>query len=188
MATSLAQIINEIKAEVKRIGQRIANGVAQVAFQEMQDAHMAIMEDFYGGYTPVQSYTYYCYKNGILYSGRSHGYRRTGNLRNSLNPVGVTGSGTTYTATIQVGSAGMSDYINSTGHTFPGSAVFDMIWNDGIRGLPEGYRGHIGDINISTAPAGVPISGKPGEAMDQFVNEWVVIRAPEVADIIASGI
>ena len=79
----------------------------------------------------------------------------------------------------------MKDYKNTTGRIFPASAVFDMIWNEGIRGLPEGYRGHIGDVNISAAPAGIGISGKPSSAMDDFVDRWIVERAPEVADMIA---
>lgn len=37
--SSIYAIINEIKAEVVKLGNTIARGVAQVAFQEMQDAH-----------------------------------------------------------------------------------------------------------------------------------------------------
>lgn len=166
------------------MARRMANGVAQVAFFEMQEAHEEIMASFYGGYSPVGSYTYYYVdENGKFYSGIAPGYKRTNNLKNSLNPVGVSGGGTSFQAVIEVGPEGMSDYTNSTGHTFPGSAVFDMIWDQGIRGLPPGYRGHIGNVSISASPAGIGISGKPGEAMDQFVDQWVVIRAPEVADL-----
>lgn len=143
------------------------------------------MDSFYAGYTPVSSYTYYAYKDGQFYSGIAPGYRRTGNLRKSLSPVGVTGGGTSFSATIHVDSGGMSDYVNNTGHTFPASGVLNLIWDEGVRGLPAGYRGHVGDVNISASPAGIPISGKPSTAMDTFVDQWVVIRAPEVADIIA---
>lgn len=189
--TSAAALIRDIKQEVGKIGNRIARGVAQVAYSEMMDAHSEIMDSFYGGYTPVTTYKFLFTSktDGNKYWGLAHGYKRTNNLRsNSIVPVGVVPSGDhSFKATIQVGSAGMSDYTNSSGRVFPASAVFDMIWNQGIRGLPEGYRGHIGDVNISAAPAGIGISGKPGEAMDDFVERWIVERAPEVADIIAFG-
>ena len=188
--TSAAALIRDIKQEVGRIGNRIARGVAQVAYSEMMDAHSEIMNSFYDGYTPVKSYTfYYVSPDGWVSIGKAHGYRRTYNFRSkSIVPVGVVPSGDhSFKATIQVGSAEMSDYTNSTGRVFPASAVFDMIWNEGIRGLPPGYRGHVGDVAISAAPAGISISGKPGEAMDDFVERWIVERAPEVADIIAFG-
>ena len=160
--SSIGALIADIKQEISEIGNKIARGVAQVASSELRDAHTEIMNSFYSGYTPVGSYTYYYYSpGGIFYSGRSHGYRRTGNLRNSLVSNGVIGSGHSFAAKIQIGSSGMSDYINATNHSFPGSAVFDMIWNQGIRGLPADYRGHVGDVSINAAPAGIGISGKP---------------------------
>lgn len=188
--TSAAALIADIKQEVGRIANRIARGVAQVAYSEMLDAHAEIMNSFYGGYTPVKSYRfYYVDPEGWVSYGIAPGYRRTNNFRsNSIVPVGVVPSEAhSFKATIQVGSSGMSDYTNSSGRVFPASAVFDMIWNQGIRGLPEGYRGHIGSVDISAAPAGIGISGKPGDAMDEFVSRWISERAPEVADIVAFG-
>jgi hypothetical protein len=66
----------------------------------------------------------------------------------------------------------MDGYINSTGRVFPAEGVFDLIWDQGIRGLPEGYRGHIGNVSISAAPVGIGISGKPDEAMNEFMDNW----------------
>lgn len=188
MSTSMSSLINEIKAEVKRIGQRIAKGVAQIAYEDMKSAHAEIMASFYGGYTPLAWYTYYYYKNNQLRKGHAPGYKRTGNLKNSIDPVGVIGGGLTYTAMVSVGSANMSDYTNNAGRSFPGSAVFDLVWNQGIRGLPPGYKGYVGEVAIDAAPVGIGISGHPGEAMDQFVDEWISIRAPQVADQVAGGI
>ena len=82
----------------------------------------------------------------------------------------------------------MDGYINSTGAVFPASKVFDYIWNYGNRGLPPGYIGHIGDVNINTAPVGVWISGTPHEAMSQFVNTWGFQRGGMVADMIAHSL
>ena len=139
------------------------------------------MSSYYSGYSPVQ---YYKYWNGHRYKV-ARGYQRTGNLKNSLNPIGVTGGGFTYSAVVNADASNMSDYTNSTGRTFPGSAVFSMVWDEGIRGLPPGYVGHVGDVSISASPVGVGISGKPGESMEQFVNEWGLVRGPQVADMIA---
>lgn len=190
MANSLFAIISEIKQDVSRIANKIAKGVAEVAYTDMQEAHRAIMNSFYAGYSPVKSYTYFYFSpdgKGFYY-GRSHGYRRTHNLRKSLSPVGVVGGGHSYSAIIDVGSDGMADYTNSTGHTFPGSAVFDLIWNQGIRGLPPGWRGHIGNVDIDAAPVGVGISGIPDEAMGQFLEKWWDVRGSGIADSIAFSV
>ena len=154
----------------------------------MKDAHTEIMNDFYNGYTPVESYAYqYITPDGKFYAGMSHGYRRTYNLRyKSINPLGVIPSGKhSFKAIVAINSDNMENYTNVTGHEFPASNVFDLMWNKGVRGLPPGNRGHIGTVSISASPAGVPIGGTPANAMAEFVNAWGSIRGGEVADIIA---
>lgn len=169
---------------------KICRGIAEVALFDMREAHSEIMNSYYAGYTPVSSYTYYYYsEDGNFYSGRSHGYRRTGNLgKNSIIPFGVVSHGDTASASIQISPANMDAYINSTGAIFGPEGVFDLVWNQGVRGLPDGYRGHIGDVNISASPVGIPIAGKPGAAMDDFMEQWLTVRAPQIADIIVQGI
>ena len=139
-----------------------------------------------------QSYYYFWEDpdSGRTYSGISHGYRRTGNLReNSLIPQGVSPAGAhSFKATVQVSAANMDGYINSTGAVFPGSGVFDLMWNQGVRGLPPGYLGHIEEFSINAAPVGVWISGKPAEAMNEFVTTWGNQRGPQVADMVAFSI
>ena len=173
---------------MKRIGNKIARGVAEIAFEDLQESHSEIMASYYAGYTPVKRYRFWYVKDGFVHMGYKPGYKRTGNLKNSLNPVGVTGGNFTYSAHVNVSSENMSDYTNSSGRTFPGSAVLEMVWDEGIRGLPPGYRGHVGDVSISASPVGIGISGAPGESMEQFVDEWGLIRGPEVADLIAFGV
>lgn len=186
---SIADLVASIKQDVGRDGNKIARGVAKIAFEDLQQAHAAIMESYYGGYTPVKSYYFYYEKDGREFEGIAPGYRRTGNLKNSIVPKGVIPSGEhSFKATVEVSPSGMSDYTNPHGRTFPGSAVFDMIWNQGIRGLPQGYTGHIGEVQINTAPVGVWISGYPGEAMQEFVDTWGYQRGPQVADMVAFSI
>lgn len=181
--------IAEIKQEVGRIANKIARGTAQVAFQELQEAHLEIMNSFYSGYTPVKNYRF-SYKDketGEMKIGYAHGYKRTNNLRDgSLDPIGVIPSGEhSFKATIMVGANGMSDYVNGAGRGIPGSYVFDLMWNSSIRGFPPGYRGHVGEFSISASPAGLGISGSPDFAMESFTSQWIAVRGPEVSDSIA---
>ena len=190
MSSNASQIINEIKSDLTKMSHKICRGIAEVALFDMQEAHSEIMSSYYAGYTPVDSYTFYQYgKDGKFYSGKAHGYRRTGNLRNnSIIPFGVVSHGDTASASVQISPANMDSYVNSTGAVFGAEGVFDLVWNQGIRGLPPGYRGHVGDVNISASPVGVAISGKPGAAMDDFMEQWLVIRAPQIADMMVKGI
>lgn len=195
MATNtLGGIIAEIKADVGRIGNKIARGVTQIALQDLQEAHSSIMNDFYAGYSPVSSYYYWWQDpDGTVFSGISHGYRRTGNLKNTVVSKSVAGSGEhSFSAIINIGSDNMSDYRNPTkrkpDHTFPASAVFDLMWNQSIRGLPPGNVGHIEKFSIDTAPVGVWISGSPDQAMLEFINTWGNQRGGMVADQVAFGI
>ena len=198
--TSAVKLIEDIKQDIGRIGNKIARGVAQIAYNDLKIAHESIMDDYYSGYDSVDTY-FYNYTdpkvrepgyNGTLkqYIGFAHGYRRTKNLyNNSIVPLGVISSGKhSFKAIIQVGSVNMDNYVNSTHHEFPASVVFDFVWNQSIRGLPPGNRGHIELFDINTSPVGVPISGSPANAMNTFVQTWGDIRGAQVADSVASSI
>ena len=184
--------VSWIKQDVGRIANKIARGTAQVAFQELQEAHLQIMDSFYSGYDPVKNYMFFYTdkETNQRFVGFAHGYKRTNNLRNgSLDPIGVVPSGNhSFKATIMVGSSGMSDYVNGSGNTIPGSFVFEQMWDKSIRGLPPGYRGHVGTFEISASPAGLGISGSPNSSMEQFLSQWVAIRGPEVSDKIAFSV
>ena len=180
----LVALINEIKEDVKTMSTRVPRYVAEAAFEDLKEAHESIVNSYYGGYTPVKTYKFlYTYKDGHKYWGVANGYRRKNNFKNnSIVPIGVTGEGTSYSATIEIGSSGMSDYTNSSGRTFPGSAVFDMIWNQGIRGLPAGYLGHVGDVEIDASAAGIGMSGIPATAMNSFMDQWGAVRFGQLVD------
>lgn len=179
-------IINEIKKDVGRIAMKLARGVISVAFDDLYQAHKDIMKSYYEGYTPVDHY-YYDYidpRTGIHYAGIAHGYRRTYNLgENSRVIKGIYPRGKHgFRAVIGIGAENMEDYVGMTGRTFPASAVFDMIWNQGIRGLPPGHRGHIGDVEIDADPVGVHVEGFPHKAMEDFVQTWGDTRGKQVVE------
>ena len=133
------------------------------------------------------SYFYVSCYHGKCYSGFASGYGRTNRLGSIPDsPIGVYGSGAhSFTAHDNVDGSKMPPYVNSTGHPFPGTIVFDMVWNQGIRGLPAGWRGHIGDVSISAAPVGIGISGIPHIAMESFLDQWGLIRGGPIADSLA---
>ena len=192
--TDLSSLIADIKQDVGRIANKMARGVAEEAHNDLKIAHEGIMDSYYSGYDPVKTY-YYTWKDpetGKVFSGYAHGYRRTMNLyNNSIVPKGVSPSGKhSFKATVEIGSENMNDYTTNVGegHTFPASAVFDMVWNQANRGLPPEYRGHVGTFSINTSPVGVPISGSPNDAMTTFVNTWGNTRGVEIADRIAHSI
>lgn len=188
--SSMAALLSSIKQDIGIDASKIARGVAQIAYDDLQIAHSSIMDCYYGEYSPVSSYYFFYEKDGRLFQGQSHGYRRKDNLRNnSIQPQGVFPSGEHgFSAIVQIGSSGMSNYVNSSGREFPASGVFDLVWNEGIRGLPSGYVGHIGEVDINAAPVGVAISGTPNNAMDEFVDTWGYQRGPQVADMVAFSI
>lgn len=185
VVNSVAEIINDINKDLDNLANKIAFRVAQVAFNDLKLAHDAIMDSYYGGYTPVRYYDYTARdKNGVWYTKRTHGYRRTDNLRyNSITNIGVHKSGEhSFSAGVMIGSQAMDSYINSSGRIFPASGVFDLVWNDANRGLPPGYRGHVEIFNIDAHPVGISISGSPANAMDEFVEKWGIERGAQVAD------
>lgn len=190
------EIINEIKKDVGKIAVKLAQRIANQAYEDFSQAHKAIMDSYYAGYTPVEYYHYSWRdpKTGKVYSGITHGYRRTYNLyEGSREPVGVFRSGQhSYKAIFRASSKNMEDYTttkpNGDERTFPASGVFDLVWNQGIRGLPPGYRGHVGDVNIKASIFGINLSGYPDDAMVTFVNEWGNQRGKDVADRIAENI
>ena len=190
--TSAAALCASIIQDVGRIANRIAKGVANIAFEDLQIAHGMIMDSYYAGFDPVQNYHYHWEDpDGTVFDGWSHGYNRTGNLMNSLNPIGVVPSGShSFRATVGVSSSSMKDYVWITrkyrnGASFPASAVLEMVWDEGIRGLPPGHRGYAGPVNINASPVGVSISGKPSDAMEEFVNKWGDTRGKSVVDSVA---
>jgi hypothetical protein len=79
----------------------------------------------------------------------------------------------------------MSDYTNSMGLTFPASGVFDLVWNLGNRGLPPGYQGHVGLVEINANLQGISMTGSPDNAMDMFMDQWWNVIGSKEADRLA---
>jgi len=59
------------------------------------------------------------------------------------------------------------------------------MWENGIRGLPPGYKGFVEYFNVSIPEFGITASS-PHEAMSRLENEWEKVRQKEVTDIVDS--
>lgn len=185
MSFGLQKQLDDIIQDVGKLANKIARGVALKAQDDMEIAHSMIMVSYYDGYTPVSSYYYKSPKTGATII--TNGYRRTGNLgSNSIIPLGVSQVGTHgFKASIQISPTNMSDYVNNMGRTFPASDVFDYVWNYGNRGLPPGNPGHIGSFDVNITVDGISISGRPSNAMDEFMDQWWDVVGNNEADKIA---
>ena len=188
MGSGIYKQLMDIKQDVGKIANKIASGVAKKALEDMKTAHSNIMDSYYGGYTPRTYYSYESPKTGMRIV--TNGYRRTNNLRNnSIVPQGIVKVGEHgFKATVEIGSANMDNYTNNMGITFPSSGVFDLVWNDGNRGLPPQYRGHVELFSISTSVEGISMSGTPENAMQQFMDQWGLVVGTKEADRIAHSI
>ena len=174
------EITNEIKKDLGKTANKLARRVAEIALDDMILAHKEIMRSYYNGYTPVKNYKYF-YRDKVTHEARigyAHGYNRINNLgENSRVPIGIQQKGKHgFNAIFHVSGENMEDYTNSSGRVFPGEAVFNMVWNEGIRGLPPGYRGHVGDVNIKDVNLfGIDMQSHkhkttyPDDAMIEFV-------------------
>lgn len=191
-SSSMTALINSIHQDISRIANKIAHGVATVALEDLREAHSQIMDDYYDGYDPITGsypFQYPDKQTGESRIGYAHGYVRSGNLANSFIADGVFGAGKhSFVAKTHAGADNMSDYVNSSGRTFPAAGVFELVWNQANRGMPSGYRGHIGTFSINASPLGVSIGGSPDNAMAEFVDRWGATRGGEVADQIAHSI
>ena len=187
IGSSIAAQIAYIKQDIGRIANKIARGVAEKALEDMTEAHTQIMNSYYAGYTPLSHYTYVNPKTHSLI--KTSGYERTDNLRNgSFMSLGVTGGGHTFAASVQIGPISMGSYVNSMKLSFPGSGVFELVWNQGVRGLPPGHKGYVGPVTISASANGVPMSGTPNNAMSEFMDQWWDIVGSAEADRIAFSV
>lgn len=116
MLKSFNEQLRKIKKEVERMAEDFAYDLAHQAEQEMRLAHKQIIDNFYKGHSTTS-------------------YHRRGGLYNSLIPQEVYSiKSKSYNASIVVGSFNMKDHYRK-GAT-PDN-VFDLMWNQGIRGLPK---------------------------------------------------
>ncbi len=192
--TNPYELINDIKIDVGKTCNKFAKRVAEIALQDLEDAYKNIMQSYYAGYTSVAYYSFFYHdpETHEQRMGISHGYRRRkegGMGDNALTVMGVSPRGKHgFKATIKVSPDDVPDYENSSGRIFPSAGVFDLMWNEGNRGLPEGYRGHIGDINVNTNTFGVSLTGSLDKAMNDFVQNWGNERGKQIADRIVNEI
>lgn len=173
MAASIAAQIERIKQDIDNKADKCARQSAQIAAQEITDGQKTVIQNFYGEHGPSW-------------------YKRTGGLNNTgiLQPPASCGKNH-YQAGVYVGSFGMpSPYGHDASlkwrDKISAETVFDLMWNQGVRGLPPGKNVPPGSSMTYSAHGtvgGVAFSGGTGDsAMENALSVWIGVRAPAVVD------
>lgn len=162
MLNGISQKIGFIEKDVKDIANSFAEDVSSQAADDLKEAHQKIIDKFYDAYDPNRyNRSYNLYNSGIVQNAKKIGEGK-------------------YSSGIIVGSFYMMDIYNISPDN-----VFDLMWNQGIRGLPkessdgswvnpywnpEIYQ----NIFLTSIKVGnnTTITGTPNEVMDDFVNKW----------------
>ena len=127
MAKSIKQQINDIKMDVGNICHRIGYEFAKNVTEDLSNVHRQIIENYYSSYSPRQ-------------------YSRNGSANlyetiHKIKPGKTSGhqAGKQYLGGIEVGGFGFTGYhniINSRLGGLNNENILDLMWNQGIRGLP----------------------------------------------------
>lgn len=168
MVKTLSGQFTEIKRESKQMAAALAKEVAEVARRDLVKAQEKIIDNYYKDYNP-------------------HKYNREGGLYKTLleGDKQVHGGGMSYTASIEVGSQDMDDHYGSKIRPDIGpDNIFDLVWNDGIRGLPDhgdatGWiNSHFGDkwksnCQLPLEYGGASIGANTADnVLTEFKNTW----------------
>lgn len=150
---SYSEQFKEIKKDIYKTCDGITSKLAKEARNDLQSAARSIIDNFYYSYqTDTHEPKYYV---------------RTHNLYKSINtsPV-LSAPNNSYKATIDITAYTMFDNYNISP-----DVVFDLMWNQGHRGLP------FQDLKPTWKPSiesdGVLFSGDtPHDLIKKFVNNW----------------
>lgn len=168
MVKTLSGQFTEIKRESKQMAAALAKEVAEVARRDLAKAQEKIIDNYYQAYSP-------------------HKYGRKGGLYQTLleGDKQVHGGGMSYTASIEVGAQDMDDHYGSKSRPDIGpDNIFDLVWIDGIRGLPDhgdatGWiNPYFGDEYGSNCQLPLEYEGAsigantPDNVMTEFKNTW----------------
>lgn len=160
-----------IKKDVFKACNKICGELARTARDDLSTSMTSILKDYYDTYDPEY-------------------YSRTFNLYNMLikKPVkmrnGSKNTSNKYTATIFADANGMNDCYED-----PRSEVYDLVWNNAIRGKREiqypNRNGWVWSPKFSDAYANNYNAATPHELMILYMNNWGdVSKNKKVYDIL----
>lgn len=158
----------DIKRESNQMAAALAKQVAETARKDLAKAQEKIIDNYYEDYSPSS-------------------YNRKGGLYKTLleRDKKVHGSDKSYTASIEVGTEDMGNHYGSHSRPDIGAEnIFDLVWIDGIRGLPDhgdatgwvnqyyGAQWH-SDCKLPLEYGGASIgAGTPNDVLEEFKNTW----------------
>lgn len=123
------------------------------------EVYNSIMSNFYS-YSPKR------YRRTHLYRGIGRGY-----LRDNVGGIIISPNFSMHI---------YADYYNRQRRHIKITTenVMDLMWNQGVRGLPPGYKGSLSYIaNITTLYG--PYAGTPYIVMENYVNDYINKNLPE---------
>lgn len=149
---------------VREIKSSIESKVSQLIANDLYDAATSIINEFYDSYSPTI-------------------YHRNYDLRDSVQKIiGDNFGGVNVTISPTAGSS-----------RAPADAVYNLMWMQGIRGLPATGKSGWVNPHFMTFQVNLPefeiIANTPHEAMELLVNGvWEQKRQPMVDDIVQNEI
>lgn len=168
MIKSISDQFADIKRESNQMAAALAKQVAETARKDLAKAQEKIINNYYEDYSPSS-------------------YNRKGGLYKTLleRDKKVHGSDKSYTASIEVGTEDMGNHYGSHSRPDIGAEnIFDLVWIDGIRGLPDhgdatgwvnqyyGAQWH-SDCKLPLEYEGASIgAGTPNDVLEEFKNTW----------------
>lgn len=147
MSKSYSEQIRLIKQDVRKTYDAITRDLAKQAKKDLQDSTYSIIRDFY-------------------YDRKPDYYVRTNNLFNMVNPENVLRKDNGHMASVVTTSYLMFDNYNC-----PPEWVYNLMWNQGHRGLP--FQDLTPTWNPQATTQGKDyISNTPHSVMTMFLEKW----------------
>lgn len=156
MGDSYWKQIDDIKKDVKKMGKLFTSELAKKAEKDMIQAHNQIITQYYK-YSPS---SYHRKSSGnLFYSIISHDFRHS-NTANS------------HYATVKIGSSDMGDHTRRGYDGVNQGNVFDLVWNEGIRGLPLEGEAPLSQESVDKMNAIPWLAGRPYHAGERWRNPY----------------
>lgn len=143
-------------------------------FNKLSDIPTKLASEFslasHATYTSIMTQFYSTYKPRV--------YKRIPNLYKIGRPFL---SGTTGGLSVSPAHAKMVYKIRKNKKNITTTEVMDLMWNQGVRGLPPGFIGSL-DFNLSINTIFGTMSGTPDNVMTQYVESYLKKAAPQLSE------
>lgn len=156
MDNSYWKQLDDVKQDLKKMSKTFTSELAKKAETDMIQAHDQIITQYY----KYQPNSYHRKSSGnLFYSIISHDSKHS-NTANS------------HYAKVRIGSSSMEDHTRSGYKGVNQGNVFDLVWNEGIRGLPSEGVAPLSQESVDKMNAIPWLAGKPYRAGEVWRNPY----------------